>query len=92
MSDLTKVKNLIQESAWYDFPAQELWLNENDLYFWAYYKGDGIVSVTTGRYVDEKLVHSTTDYPTADPDNFVDREIDSIEKKGYTCFAMELFL
>ena len=93
---LIKVKNIIKKEAWSGFPAQELWIRENDLYFWAYDKNKEKIYITEGRYVGDienqlpKLEYKTVEYDNVD--NFVDDIIQKKESEGYECFASQLFV
>jgi hypothetical protein len=91
MSDLTKVKKIIQDAAWKKFPAQELWFREADLRFWAYEKREDSICITEGNYANDELVYATMEYPTSNVEEFVDDAVVLKEKDGYTCFASQLF-
>jgi hypothetical protein len=87
----TKVKNIIQNSAWDSFPAQELWFRESDISFWAYDKCEKKVFITTGAYSD-KLTYRTSEVVCEDVDEFINNFIDKKTEEGYECFASQLIV
>ena len=89
---LIKVKNIIKKEAWNGFPAQELWIRDKDLYFWAYDKAEGKISITEGKYLNNKLEYKTTQNETQDVDKFIDDIIKQKILEGYECFASQLFV
>jgi hypothetical protein len=90
---ITKIKQLIKNNAWQNFPAQELWIRENDLTFWAFEKTKESVIVTDGMYTNDKgLTFTTTSHPSQEIETFVDNLIVKKLNEGYTCFASELFV
>ena len=90
---ITKIKQLIKNNAWQNFPAQELWIRENDLTFWAFEKTNESVIVTDGIYTNDKgLTFITTNYPSQEIETFVDNLVLKKSNEGYTCFASQLFV
>jgi hypothetical protein len=87
-----KIMKIIQDAAWKDFPAQELWFRENDLHFWAYEKGHNNVLLTEGKYTDTGLIFTITENYTQDVENFVNNEINIKTEEGYICFASQFFV
>jgi len=89
---LIKVKNIIKKEAWTGFPAQELWIRDIDLHFWAYDKSEEKISITEGKFVEDKLQYTTIIESPVDVDSFIDELIKKKEIEGYECFASQLFV
>lgn len=91
--DINQIKRIIQNMAWKDFPARELWLRDGDLNFWAFdYENCG-VSITHGKYVDKDIImYQTTNHPNnGNIDETIKQMTDDKFEEGYRCFAIQLF-
>lgn len=82
-------KNMIKKTAWKFFPAQELWIN-NDDEFWAFEKHLSEVHITIGEYKNKTITYSTMIESTDNVDHLVDCLTKEKTKQGYECFAIEL--
>ncbi len=87
-----EAKKKIQELAWTRFPAQELWIDEND-HFWGFErKEDGSIYIVDGFYQDGEVISDITICRTEFPEAFIEKSIKIKQEQGYECFASQLFI
>lgn len=84
-----EAKKIIQNSAWYRFPAQELWIHPNDN-FWAFDIDEEKITFTNGVYQNGEIFFNNTIHPTPNGEDLIESYIEKKRSEGYECFAIQL--
>lgn len=90
MSSLTINERYIQHKACEKFPAQELWIKD-DNQFWAYKVDGNDIYTTSGCYENKKLRYRTVALKLyGNVDSFVSKLCHDKTEFGYHCFAIQM--
>jgi hypothetical protein len=84
-----EAKKYIQSVAWNRFPAQELWIRQDNS-FWAFDIEDDHVVFTEGIYRDGDILFHSTSQPAEDGEALVDSFVEQKRQEGFECFAIQM--
>jgi hypothetical protein len=89
---LTKLKNKLKNGR-FTFPAQEIWLNDENGKFWAYQKDNDCVDVTVGYLDDVGIQYKTTPHfqnSCRNIDNWITKECEKRREENYYPFIARI--